>query len=142
MKRHPKKQPARISRTLYLSIGITLLCNACMINVPLPSQAQNRAEAINEQDATPCPTGNALEKSIEKNLSNERDIGASGFGFSRITEAAAILDPTGIVGAARTGHGAYQIGKVSVDTQKNHDDCVTEQRDLLQKEPDSDPMKQ
>ncbi len=44
---------------------------------------------------------------MDENLSEKRDLGASGFAFSGATGVAEIADPTGIVRAARTGFGLY-----------------------------------
>ncbi len=132
MRLHLNKQPIR---SVCLSIGMALLCNACMLNIPLPSQT--RPDSGNQVESTqtiPCSPGIALEESMKENLSSGRDIGASGFGFSRATEALAIADPTGVVGAARTGFGLYQTGKVAADAKQNHKDC----EDLPESDTDPD----
>ncbi len=47
MKRNLNTQAAR---NLYLAIGVILLCNACMVTVPLPSRSQPDSE--NQAEAT------------------------------------------------------------------------------------------
>lgn len=81
----------------------------------------------------------ALEKSVKENVSPERDVGVRGFAFSRLTEAAVIADPTGTLGAARTGYGMYQTGKVAAGTHKNRVDCNNRKKESSQtvSEPDS-----
>lgn len=137
MKQKQHQHASWLSRNWTVNIGLVFLCSGCMVNIPLPSssnpalKAQNQAEYDLYDDD--CSLDVALDKSVKENLSPNRDIGASGFAFSRLTEAAAMADPTGTLGVARTGYGLYQTGKVTADTHKIQADCSNRKKNSSQR---------
>lgn len=146
MKQKQHKQASWLYKNWIINIGLMSLCAGCMVNIPLPSSSNPAAKVQNQSEADlyddDCALDVALEKSMKENLSPERDVGVSGFAFSRLTEAVSMADPTGTLGAARTGYGLYQTGKVAADTHKNRIDCGNRKKDSSQNEIDSNSSRE